>query len=167
MHKLASPFVQACILMLSRANTIHPASKHTSAKFNPGLHFFWVQWPRWKENKHTNGFTLLERCIWIPPSIFVSLPFVSFFLPSRHLHKSPPRVPRIHHSQHLNTSSHPNSHSLEPERMLMVSGWMTLHLEVKSLQRESKDLTKLSQGANSALSSVQKTKIGEANKHFK
>lgn len=31
-HKLASPFVQACILMLSKANTVHPASMHTSAR---------------------------------------------------------------------------------------------------------------------------------------
>ena len=40
-----------------------------------------VQWPRWKESKHANGFTLLERCIWIPPVIFVSLPFAFFLSP--------------------------------------------------------------------------------------
>lgn len=68
----------------------------------------------------------------------------SSFMPSHHLDKGP-LIPRIRHSQHLNTFPQPAQHSLKPEHIcngrcgwrLMVSGWMTAHLKVKSLHHES------------------------------
>lgn len=64
--------------------------RHTSTKF-------WAQWPSWKENKQTNGFTLLEKHFWIPPVILAPLP-LCFLLASPHLHRGP-LIPRILHSQ--------------------------------------------------------------------
>lgn len=80
----------------TRACTKYPlnACTHTQVQHRTPLSL-WVQWPRWKENKHANGFTLLERCIWIPPVIFVSLPFAFFLSPllDASARRGPPWLP--------------------------------------------------------------------------
>lgn len=117
-----------------------------------------------RTNTLMDSLCLRDAFEFLPSSLF---PFpLSLFFPSLLVTSiKAPRFPESTNSQHLNASLQPDLHSLKPERMLVVSGSMTLHLKVKSLHRESKTLRRSSQRANSTLSAIQKTKIGEASEH--